>query len=265
MSGLAGRNVVVIGASSGIGRAFAIRAARAGAHVLLTARREERLDEARAAAGDNASVFPVDVTDPDACARLADEARRVLGSIDVVLSTVGVAPLRRIEETTAADWAATIQTNVVGFNSVMSALLPVLSDGALVLALSSEIVDMPRWAMAAYGVSKAALEASMRHWRVEHPGTRFGVVRVGATVPTEFGDDFEMELLTTSLDVWTRHGQAQASFMDTDEVADALAGIVAAVVPFPGIGMEEVVLRTPAPVVGSAELMKDVSRARDVP
>ncbi|MCU1462876.1 MAG: short-chain alcohol dehydrogenase [Acidimicrobiales bacterium] len=250
-STLAGRRVLVIGASSGIGRSFAVRAVKAGADVLMAARRQARLDEAVAEAGGGRTVV-ADVAMPDDCRRVADEAARQLGSVDLVLSSVGTAPLRRIEETTAGDWMSTFQTNVVGFNTVLAGLVPTLADGALVLALSSEAVHMPRWALAAYGASKAALEQSVRCWRIEHPRIRFGTVGVGSTVPTEFGDGFDGPLLTTALGVWTTHGQSQAEFMDTDDVAEVLLGVVASVLPFPGIGMEHIILRTPTPVIGPA-------------
>jgi NAD(P)-dependent dehydrogenase (short-subunit alcohol dehydrogenase family) len=247
---LAGRRAVVIGASSGIGRAFAVQAVKAGADVLMAARRRAQLDEAVAEAG-GGHVIVADVADPADCRRIGDEARSRWGSVDLVLSAVGMAPLRRIEETTPDDWARTFQTNVIGLNTAVTALLPALADGALVIALSSEAVDAPRWALAAYGASKAALEQSVRCWRIEHPRVRFGTVGVGSTVPTDFGSTFDEQLLASALDVWTTHGQAQAAFMDTAEVAEVLLGIVASVLPFPGVGLEHVVLRTPSPIVGA--------------
>ena len=255
MSELKGRKILVLGASSGIGQAFAMHSAKAGADVLLCGRRADRLAETREMIGTGVTLA-VDIANPDDCIRLGEVASQEFGSLDVMLSTVGTAPLRRIEQTSADDWMATMQANVIGLNGAITALLPILTEGALVAALSSEAVAMPRWALAAYGASKAALEASIRAWRLEHPQIRFGVIGVGSTVPTEFARAFDMELLGTALDVWARHGQAQEAFMETDEVGRVLAGIVASLLPFPGINMEHIVLRTPAPVVGSTDLMR---------
>ena len=252
---LADRKVVVLGASSGIGRAFGVEAARAGADVLFTARREDRLAETKAEAG-SGSTLAVDVAVPGDCERLAATATEVLGGVDVVLSSVGTAPLRRMEDTTVEDWMTTLQTNVIGLSSAIRALLPVLNDGAIVLALSSEAAQMPRWAMGAYGASKSALEASVRSWRIEQPRFRFGTVGVGATFPTEFGNGFEAEILGTALEVWTRHGQAQEAFMDPGDLGAVLFGIVSALLPHPGVNMEHIILRTPSPIVGSSELMR---------
>src|SRR5687767_6516622 len=88
---LANRHVIVTGASSGIGRALAVRAIRSGAQVLLTARREDRLADAIAEAGGGIAVH-ADLADPSDCERTADEARRHFGSVDLVVYAAGVAP-----------------------------------------------------------------------------------------------------------------------------------------------------------------------------
>jgi NAD(P)-dependent dehydrogenase (short-subunit alcohol dehydrogenase family) len=145
-----------------------------------------------------------------------------LAPIDAVISTVGTAKLKLLEHTTEADWKVVLDTNVVGVNSAIRVMLPSLATGAIVLALSSEAVTMPRWALGAYGASKAALEVSMAGWRLEFPRVRFGTVGVGSTVPTEF----------------------------------ARASVLASLLPFPGINMEHIVLRTPTPAVGTSDLMR---------
>jgi NAD(P)-dependent dehydrogenase (short-subunit alcohol dehydrogenase family) len=255
---LAGRKVVVLGASSGIGKAFGLRAIKEGADVLFTARRQDRLDGAVAEAGGGHAVA-VDVGVVGDCARLGEEASRLLGSVDVVLSSVGTAPLKLLADTTAEDWMTTLQTNVIGVSSAVAALLPSLADGAMVLALSSEAVQMPRWAMGAYGASKAALEAMLRTWRVEQPRYRFGTVGIGSTFPTEFGGSFDRAMLGAAMDMWTKHGQAQEAFMDPEDVAAVLLGMIASLLPCPGVNMEHTLLRTPAPVVGSSELMQQAA------
>lgn len=90
---LAGANVVVTGASTGIGRAIALAAARAGANVAITYRSEER--EARSVAAEierthgGAHVFRLDLGDPASITDLADDANRALGRIDVWINNAG--------------------------------------------------------------------------------------------------------------------------------------------------------------------------------
>ena len=90
--------VLITGASSGVGEATALRLGRAGATVLLVARREERLEEVRdrvSEAGGEAYIYPCDLSDVDAVGALAEE---VLGSTD----DCGCAELQAVTGTVAA-------------------------------------------------------------------------------------------------------------------------------------------------------------------
>jgi NAD(P)-dependent dehydrogenase (short-subunit alcohol dehydrogenase family) len=244
----------VLGASSGIGRCLALRAAQAGAVVLLSGRRAERLEDIRAAVGGGV-ICVGDLSEPGHIDELA-VAVREFGPVDAVVSTVGSAQLKLLEDMTGSDWRSVFETNVVGVNAAIRAVLPSVRDGAIVAALSSEAVTVPRWALVAYSASKAALEVSLAGWRLEYPRVRFASIGVGATIPTDFGRAFDADLLGPALEIWSRHGQAQEEFMDSDHVGQVICGLLASVLPFPGVNMEHVVLRTPSPVAGSSEFMR---------
>ena len=258
MGVLEGRRVVVVGASAGIGRAFAAHAIADGATVVAAARRSDKLAELLDEAGGGIAV-PVDITSAQGCADLADAVRRELGEIDVVLHAAASAPLKRLTDMTAEDWQWVLTTNVVGVQHVITATLPLLAAGAIVGVLSSETIGQPRAGLGGYGASKAALEESLRGWHTEHPGVRFSCIAVGSTVPTEFGIGFEMELLTELMEDWTRHGLAQERFMDTDELGDALVKMIAAVLPYPEVNLEHVLVRSPSAVIGSSQVMIDTA------
>jgi len=247
VSTLAGRRVLVVGASAGIGRSFAIEAAHRGATVAVAARRADRLDEVVVAANGGTAVV-VDVTQPDACARLATEAGGALGPIDLVLYAAGTAPLRPVQDMEPEDWQRVLATNVLGLQHVIRALVPeLLAPGAIVGALSSEIVGHPRHGMVGYAASKSALEEVLRGWRLECPEVRFCTVTVGATQPTEFGDGFDADVLVPILDQWIRHGQLPSTFMDTDDLSALLSDLFASMLDHPGIGIEHLLVRSPAP------------------
>jgi len=114
---LAGRTVVVTGASSGFGRGIAIAMAARGADVVLAARRADALEEvaleARAAGG-QALVVPTDVSDPAQVARLAEAAEARFGPIDVWINNAGVGALGRFDETPLADHARIVDVNFKG-------------------------------------------------------------------------------------------------------------------------------------------------------
>jgi NADP-dependent 3-hydroxy acid dehydrogenase YdfG len=246
---LAGRGVLVVGASAGIGRAVAVAAVRAGATVVLSARREDRLAEGVDEAGGGTAVA-CDVTDDDACRSLIDQAADACGgAIDVIFYAAGSAPLRSMVDSDPDAWRAAIETNVLGLQRIVTAAVPIMSDDGVVGVLSSETVTKPRTGLGVYGASKAALEESLRAWRIEHPELRFTCFAVGATQPTEFGVEFDMEALGPAMESWTRHGLMQESYMDTAEVAAVCVDLLATELTSPSVAVEHVVLRSPSPVV----------------
>jgi NAD(P)-dependent dehydrogenase (short-subunit alcohol dehydrogenase family) len=249
MATLDGRRFLVVGASAGIGRAVATQAVARGAQVAFSARREDKLKEAVDEAG-GGYVVAGDITDPAGCVRLVDEAAAALGGpIDVVFISAASSPLRMFKDTSADDWERVLGLNVVGVHQVIRAALPHLAPGAIVAAVSSEGVSQPRTALGAYVVSKVALERSLEAWRTEHPEVRFSCVAVGATQPTEFGYEFDLEMLAAALEDWARRGLAQADFMLTDELATFLVDMFASGLRFPGINVDHIVLRSPSAVV----------------
>ena len=136
-----------------------------------------------------------------------------------------------------------------------------LAPGAIVGVLSSETIGQPRSGLGAYSVSKAALEESLRCWHNEHPNIRFSCVAVGSTVPTEFGNSFDLPLLGDLMSDWALHGLAQAEFMDTDEVGDFLVHMYAAALPYAQVNVEHLVLRSPSGLMGDAQKMMDHAAA----
>jgi NADP-dependent 3-hydroxy acid dehydrogenase YdfG len=120
------RIAVVTGASSGIGAASAIGLAKAGYHVVLTARRADRLAQVAAEIGDvggSAAVQVLDVTDRAAVDALASSLDRC----DVLLANAGGAVgAESIANSSAADWQAMYSVNVLGTLNVTQALLPLL-------------------------------------------------------------------------------------------------------------------------------------------
>jgi len=247
VSTLQGARVLVVGASAGIGRSFAIEAVRRGASVVVAARRAERLDELVTEAGGGTAVV-ADVARPGDCERLVGEAYAAIGPMDLVLYAAGTAPLRHVADMDAQDWQRVLSTNLLGLQQVTRALMPgALAPGAVVGALSSEIVGHPRHGMVGYAVSKAALEEVLRGWRLERPEVRFCTVTVGATQPTEFGDAFEPDVLVPILDEWIRHGQLPSTFMETDDLAGLLADLFTTMLAHPGIGIEHLLVRSPTP------------------
>jgi short-subunit dehydrogenase len=120
--------VVITGASSGIGAATAVAFAKRGATLVIAARGQSGLDDVAArcrAAGGQAHVRTVDVTDAAAVAQLAAEARELLGAIDLWFSNVGIGVVGKYEDVPIADHARVIAANLVGHMNDAHAVLPI--------------------------------------------------------------------------------------------------------------------------------------------
>jgi short-subunit dehydrogenase len=118
---------LVTGASSGIGRALALRLAREGARVALVARREAELEAVASgirAAGREALVLPCDVADPEGVAAVAVRALERFGRIDLLVNNAGYGRHCRFLDWDLADAERMLRVNTLGAVYVTKALLP---------------------------------------------------------------------------------------------------------------------------------------------
>jgi short-subunit dehydrogenase len=167
----AGSVVIVTGASSGIGRALALRLGAAGARVGLIARRREPLEAAAAtinAAGGTSLVAIADVGDRSALHAAIAELERRLGPTDVLVANAGFGAPTMLEPLNTSDVEATFQINVLGMVYAVDAVLPGMltrRKGHL-LAVSSLAAFKGLPGESAYCASKAAVNAYMEGLRI---------------------------------------------------------------------------------------------------
>jgi NADP-dependent 3-hydroxy acid dehydrogenase YdfG len=124
---IAGKIVVITGASSGLGEATARYLADRGATVVLGARRLERLQtlvDEIARSGGKASALVTDVTDAAQVQALVDAAVTQHGRIDVILNNAGVVPHSPLERRKIDDWNRTIDIDIKGVLYGIAAALP---------------------------------------------------------------------------------------------------------------------------------------------
>ena len=148
---MAGKVVLITGASSGVGRATARRLGAGGAKVLLVARRAEVLEEVRdeiTAAGGSAFVHPCDMGDPESVAKLAAEMLAQHARVDVVVSNAGVSVRCWISQSYERfdDVERTISINYLGPVRLMLGLLPSMRErgSGHIVNVSTVGVDDPR-------------------------------------------------------------------------------------------------------------------------
>ena len=127
MGRLEDRQILVVGASSGIGHATARAFAREGARVAVSARRADRLESLAAEIGDAAVSVPGDIRDPDAVARTVEQTVAQLGGLTDLVFCAGIATLSRIADASAEQWREAFDINVVGPSLLTSAALTYLS------------------------------------------------------------------------------------------------------------------------------------------
>lgn len=159
------RIVLVTGASKGIGRAAALELAKAGNHVIATARSEKALtkldDEILAATGHNATLIPLDLRDTAAIDRLAAALLERFGKLDGLLGNAGVlGTLGPLENISPAAFQETLDVNFTANWRLIRAVHPLLrmSEAGRALFVTTGIVPRPRAFWGIYGATKAALE-----------------------------------------------------------------------------------------------------------
>lgn len=158
MTDLAGRTALVTGAGSGLGAVIAAHLAAAGARVILTGRRLERLDEVAASIGDAARAEPCDCADPRAVTelteRLADE------DVSILVNNAGIAgPVAPLQEVTCEEWDDVFAVNVRGTFLMCRAFLPAMYDRGRgdVVNLASVSGKRPLERRTPYAASKMAV------------------------------------------------------------------------------------------------------------
>lgn len=186
--GIAGKTVLITGASSGIGEATALRLAASGAAVVLGARRRGRLDAlvARiAAAGGQAVALESDVTRRADMEALAALAVARFGTIDVLVNNAGVMPISRLDVYDIDGWDRTIDTNIKGMLYAIAAVLPRMKAqrSGHIVTVASVAGHRINGGSAVYAASKHAVRVISEALRQEvtADGIRATIVSPGAT------------------------------------------------------------------------------------
>lgn len=165
--------VLVVGASSGIGRETAVLFAREGAKVMASARREERLQQLRQemqGEGRTLEIFAADASDAARMKELADQTRAKLGPVDVLVYATGTnTPNRYLDKLTPEIWNELVTVNLNGAFYATQAILPQMRErkSGHVIYVSSISGLVPDVSGSAYQASKRGLLGLAHAIRVE--------------------------------------------------------------------------------------------------
>jgi NAD(P)-dependent dehydrogenase (short-subunit alcohol dehydrogenase family) len=227
MADLEGHRILVVGASSGIGRALGIQAAAAGAHVAFAARRMDRLEAAVAEAGGRSVAVSCDVRDDEQCAQAVTRAVERFGGLDAVIYGAGTSPLIRSHEADGDFWRMVLETNVIGAAQVARAALPHLeTSGGRLVFLGSSSVGRPYPGLVPYTTTKAALHEMARGLRGEYPWLRVTTFVVGPTM-SEFADQWDQALAIEMMERWAVEGYPAGAAVTVEHMAGQVIRVLA--------------------------------------
>jgi NAD(P)-dependent dehydrogenase (short-subunit alcohol dehydrogenase family) len=203
---LQGRIALVTGASRGIGQAVALGLAKAGAHVIATARTQGGLealdDEVLAATGERATLVPLDIKDGKGIDQLGRAIYDRWGKLDILFSCAGdlglVTPVAHLEPNT---WERAVAVNMTANYRLIRSMDPLLraAEAGRAVFVTSGIAQNPHAFWGPYAATKAGLEALVRCYADEamHTNVRCALLSPGpmrtrmraAAFPGEDPDD----------------------------------------------------------------------------
>lgn len=236
---VAGKVVIITGASSGIGEAMARDLAKHGAKVMLAARREDRLERIRqelVEAGGAAAHRVTDVTSRADVEALAGAALERFGRIDVMINNAGVMSLALLRNLRVEEWDRMIDVNIKGVLYGIAAVVPHMrtQGSGHIINIASVAAHRICPAAAVYCGAKAAVRAISEGLRLEERG----VIRVTVISPGA---------VTTELPAGTTDEQARASLdriFDGALAREEIAAVVRYAIDQPAnVAFDEIIMR----------------------
>jgi len=160
---LKGKAAIITGGDSGIGKAVAIAFAREGADVLVSYLNEDEDAEDTKhwieEAGQRAVLVPGDISDPQQCRRVIDEAIQTFGRIDILVNNAAhQATFEDLSDISDEEWDLTFRTNIHAMFYLAKAALPHFKEGAAIINTSSVNADTPKPTLLAYATTKGAIQ-----------------------------------------------------------------------------------------------------------
>jgi NADP-dependent 3-hydroxy acid dehydrogenase YdfG len=240
---IAGKVVVITGASSGIGEVSARHLAAEGALVSLGARRKDRLDaladEIRKAGG-RVHAQVTDVVRRADVESLVRGAREAFGRVDVIVNNAGIMPLSPFERLKVDDWDRMLDVNVKGVLYGIAAALPIMKEqkSGHIITVSSVAGHKVRPGNAVYAATKHAVRVISEGLRMEVKpyGIRTTIISPGA-VATELADS------VTEPDLQERTRALYAMAIPAEVIARAIAYVIGEP---PEVDVNEILIRPTA-------------------
>lgn len=214
---LAGKVAIVTGSSAGIGAAIARNLSEAGAKVVLTARREDRLKEMQAALPTESAILAADIGAPEVADQLLALAKERFGRADILVNNAGILSTNPIDLIDIELMAKMIQVNfeaVMRLSYTFGRAFKTQGEGAIINVSSiGGSLTVPTWGV--YCAVKAAVETFSESLRIElgSSGVKVGIVAPGSTK-------------TEIFEVQRAHGESpieqEIDYLEAEDIARAV-------------------------------------------
>jgi NAD(P)-dependent dehydrogenase (short-subunit alcohol dehydrogenase family) len=222
-----GRVAIVTGSSSGLGVAFAIALAEAGADIVLAARRVDKLHATATVVesiGRRAHVVATDVSNPDDCTALVASAVEEFGKVDILVNNAGIASARPATRETPEQFRSVIDVNLHGSYWTAQACGRIMQPGSSIVNIASILgITTAGLPQAAYSASKAGVIGLTRDL-AQQWGGRKGI-RVNAIAPGFFESEMTDEYPDGYLE-GLAHRMILGRMGNPDELAATLVWLV---------------------------------------
>lgn len=222
MQNIENKVIIITGASSGIGEETAKVLAQNGAKVVLSARREDRLQKLAEEIGENAVYLKSDVSKAEDMAALAALAKEKFGKVDALFANAGIMPGGNMSELKVQDWISMVNINIVGVLNSMAAVLPefIAQKSGHIIVTSSAAGTRSVPGNAVYCGTKHFVRAMLDSFRME-------AVMEGSNIhaTTIYPGAVKTELLNTIAPSETK-AMVEKFYEDAGMTPDIIAGAV---------------------------------------
>lgn len=214
--------VWITGASSGIGEALAFAFARAGARLVLSARRVEELNRVAEKCGkENCLVLPLDLSDTQHVHALAEHVITHFGRIDILVNNGGISQRSLAKETPLEIDRKIMEVNYFGQVALTKSVLPHMlkQRNGQIVVISSIAGKFGFWFRTAYSASKHALHGFFEAFRLENEADG---IRVLMAVPGKIQSDISLHALKSDGTTHNKMDQSQQEGMPAAECAQII-------------------------------------------
>ena len=198
MENLKGKNVIVAGATGGIGSATVKLLVGSGATVFLTGRNSEKLNAIAATNNiPTERVFETELSDETKMQLMADSIHTMIPQLDILINAAGIGILKPLESLTSADFLKTMNSNLVAVFLLVKAFLPKMKEAkkGLIINIPGVLGKVPMAGAAAYCASKYGLLGMMQSIREEIKRTDIRITNIFmGGVDSSFWDTIDLRV-----------------------------------------------------------------------